>query len=125
LSTPHPESLTENAASIFNALQQIEKDAFFRHGRDKPGHDEFRLGHLFHWLLFESDEERSTSSASRRMGRKRLMVRDARKGALLTMRLAQGVTLDEVVTTTADFTASPVAISSRIMSESAGRADDT
>jgi hypothetical protein len=28
-----PQSLTENAASIFNALEQLEKDSLFRHGR--------------------------------------------------------------------------------------------
>jgi hypothetical protein len=44
------------------------------------------------------------------MGGKLLMVRDARKGALLTMRSAQGA-LDDVVTGAADFTASLVVIS--------------
>jgi hypothetical protein len=33
-----PQSLTENAASIFNALEQLEKDSLFRHGRACPGH---------------------------------------------------------------------------------------
>jgi hypothetical protein len=30
--------MTENAASILNAPEQLENDSFFRHGRARPGH---------------------------------------------------------------------------------------
>src|SRR5712664_4075113 len=81
---PHPESLTENAASIFSALQQVERNRFFvmaglvpaiyvflaatllRRGcPDKPGHDEFRHRYRFHWLHFESHSEEARSGVSK------------------------------------------------------------